>query len=151
MENDLPPESDVDVDAALTTDRELRSREGKLLSQMTPAEISTEVLAAIHRHVNPDDVGRVLGRMLKATRQLKNGTVLDDTRAQDSAAKIYLSYTIGTPVQRSESVNVNLGADDALGLRERLQHSPALRSVIQKMLKETEGQTQEIDVREITP
>ena len=143
-DDDLTPEELASaIERARADRRALRSADPTLprrrLSEMSSAEISREVLDAIHRHVDPDKVGRVINRMLDAKRTLKNGDVLDDTRAQDSAAKLYISYTVGTPVQRTESVSVALDADAAVGLEERLRHSPALRAMFRKMLDNVEG------------
>jgi hypothetical protein len=143
-DDDLTPEEIADaIEKARADRRALKAADPtlprKALSEMSSAEVSREVLDAIHRHVDPDKVGRVINRMLDAKRTLKNGTILEDTRAQDAAAKLYISYTVGTPVQRSESVSVTLDADSSLGLRERLAHSPALRKVLRSMLEEVEN------------
>ena len=50
-----------------------------------------------------------------------------------------LAYKVGTPIARSEAVNLNLDADQAVGLADRLRHSPALRQLFRKMLGEAEA------------
>jgi hypothetical protein len=104
-----------------------------------PGELSKEVIGAIQRHVDPDKVGRVLAKMLDAKRTLKNGDELDDSRTQEAALKLYLAYSVGTPVQRTESVNVNVDADSAQGLEERLRNAPALRQVFRKLIDKIDG------------
>jgi hypothetical protein len=125
-----------EVMTAVQAERKLRA-EGRV-SIMSPGEINREVTTAIARHIQPDRIGRVISGMLDATRTLKDGTELPDTRTQEAAVKLYLSYMIGLPTQRVETVNVNLDADSAVGLRERLQHSPALRKTLAGLLREVE-------------
>lgn len=126
----VPPEQ---INAAVEADRAAR-KAGQLSSLSNPAEISREVIAALHRHVDPDDVGRVIGSMLKAKRKLKDGTELEDTRSQEAGAKLYLAYTVGMPVQRSENVNVDLNADSSLDIEERMENSPALLAQMEKII-----------------
>ena len=110
------------------------------ISLANPGEISREVLYAIHKHVDPDKVGQVIGKMMEATRTLKDGRELPDTRTQEAGVKLYLAYMVGMPVQRSETVNVNVDADSAIGMEERLRHSPTLRAMFRKMLDKVEDE-----------
>lgn len=127
----------AEINAAIIADRADRPR-GTIDSICNPATISREVIASIAKHVTPDKVGRVIGRMLDAKRFLKNGDELDDTRTQEAGLKLYLAYMVGMPVQRTEAVNINLDADSAVGMEERLRNSPALRSMFRKMLDKVE-------------
>lgn len=66
------------------------------------------------------------------------GKRIPDNRTR-LAASIYLAnQIIGTPIQRSESVSVNLDADSAAGLEDRLRKSPALRATFRRILDATE-------------
>jgi hypothetical protein len=125
----IPPDEITDAVA-----KGRASRTGRL-SITNPADLSREVLDAIHRHVPPDTVGAVIAKMLDAKRVLKNGTILDDPRTMEAGVKLYLAYMVGTPIQRSEVVSVNLDADSAVGMEERLRHSPALRQMFKQMLE----------------
>jgi hypothetical protein len=131
----IPPD---DLNRAIEEDRVARKR-GEISSLNNPAEISREVLAAIHRHVNPDIVGQTIASLLSATRTLKNGDILPDTRAQEAAAKLYMSYAVGMPVQRSEVVNVNLDADKGDDLEQRMRQSPAMRESFRAMIARIDG------------
>ncbi len=113
-------------------------RSGYVRSICDPQSISREVIASIAKHVEPERIGRVLAAMLGARRVLKNGTELDDTRTQEAALKLYMAYMIGMPVQRIENLNVNADADSAVGMEERLRHSPSLRALFRKMLDRVE-------------
>lgn len=134
----IPPDA---VAAAIAKSRAERAA-GKI-SLTNPGEISREVLYAIHEHVDPEKVGKVIAKMLDAKRTHKNGNVLDDTRTMEAGIKLYLAYMIGTPIQRSETVNVNLDADSAVGMEERLRHSPALRAMFRKMLERVDGDAEQ--------
>lgn len=133
-----PEELDDKALAALDQERTDR-KAGKLGPVRNPSEISREIIGAMQRHIDPEDVARVLASMLGATRQHKGGMVLPDTRAQEAAAKLYLAYVVGMPVQRSESVTVTLDADQGRDIAERLRHSPALREAMRKALAESEA------------
>lgn len=125
------------VNDAILADRAERQR-GTIDSICNPATISREVIASIAKHVTPDKVGKVIARMLDAKRRLKDNTELDDTRTQEAGLKLYLAYMVGMPVQRTEAVNINVDADSAVGMEERLRHSPALRAMFRKMLDRVE-------------
>ncbi len=133
----LPPptdDDDIPVDDIISAERAARKSEGRTLATMSAAEVSREVIDALHRHIDPDKIGRVLNKMLDATRTLKSGAELPDTRAQEAAAKLYLAYVIGTPIQRTENLNISADADTAVGMEERLRRSPALRDLFRRML-----------------
>jgi hypothetical protein len=131
----IPPD---EVNRGILSDRAAR-RSGEIGSLSNPSDIGREVIAAVARHVRPEKIGQVLERLMDAKRYLRDGTELDDTRAQEAGAKLYLAYMIGTPIQRVETVNVNLDADSAVGLEERLRHSPAMRAMMRKMLDKADS------------
>jgi hypothetical protein len=62
-----------------------------------------------------------------------------DYRTRLAAFKLMLEYLIGKPVERSESVTINLDADATLGIEERLAKSPALREQLRKSLEAAEA------------
>lgn len=66
----------------------------------------------------------------------KKGHEVPDNRTRLAATTLALAYVLGRPIERSETVNVNLDADAALGLKERLKSSPALRESLRIMLAE---------------
>jgi hypothetical protein len=68
----------------------------KLPQDANPAAITPAVLSAIIRDITPDDIAMGLRQMMDA--KLANGQ--PDVRAIESAIKIYLSWTVGLPVQR---------------------------------------------------
>lgn len=105
-------------------------------SPQTPAQRLAAELAA---GVAPEQVLHTLRQALAADTVARDGSRQPDHRARLDAAKLLLSYTVGLPIQRTESIAVNLDADSALGLKERLRNSPALRESMRKMLADAEG------------
>jgi hypothetical protein len=112
---------------------EARRTRRPLTSLANPGEINREVCEALSRHVTPDDIGRVIHHLITATRPCKSGE-LPDARAMEAGAKLWLAYRAGLPVQRTETVNVNLDAEESDKLEERLAKSPALRRSLARML-----------------
>jgi hypothetical protein len=104
-------------------------------SNSTPAQAIT---AALEKLVSPEQVARALSDALSATNTSRNGVVESDTRSRLQAASLILSYQIGRPVERSESINVNLDADAAMGIEERLRQSPALRATFRNLLEKVD-------------
>ena len=131
------PYDEINADMKLRDDARRAGRQ--VVDIANPSEINKEVALALARHVSPDDIGRTIARLLGATRMLKNGvTELPDSRAQEAGVKLWLAYSIGLPVQRSEVVNVNLGVEESDQLEERLAKSPALRRALARMLAKHE-------------
>ena len=101
----------------------------------TPAQ---RLAAEIAQAVTGEQIASVLRQSLAADTVARDGTRQPDHRARLDAAKLLLAYGLGLPIQRTESVNVNLDADAGAGLRERLAHSPALRSALRVALEKSE-------------
>jgi hypothetical protein len=68
----------------------------------------------------------------------KGGHEIADNRTRLAALSLALAYLIGRPVERQEVLTVNVDADSAVGMEERLRHSPALRAMFRKMLDRVE-------------
>ena len=92
--------------------------------------IATE--APAHRIV------KALSDALSADLVARDGTRSPDHRIRCDAAKVLLSYTLGTPVARSEVVSIDATADCEAGLSARLK-SPALRAMLRRELDLAEG------------
>jgi hypothetical protein len=97
---------------------------------------SRELSAALDRDAPMDRVARVLADGLAATTTTRSGTVEPCWRTRMQAASLIIAQRIGMPIQRTESVQINLDADSSVGLKERLRHSPALRKSLAGMLAE---------------
>lgn len=102
----------------------------------TPGQALTESLA---RETPPDQIARVLREAMSATTVSRSGAVEPDHRTRLQACDLAIKMTVGLPVQRSEAVNVNLDADSAVSMQERLAHSPALRAMFRKMLAQADS------------
>ena len=126
-----------------TDDIEVAKAKRKLanrpISEISPASISRELMDAIAHEIEPTEIAKCIRELITATRELKNGTVLPDTRAMESGVKLYLAYMIGLPVQRIENLNVNVDAETEEGLTDRLAKSPALRQSFRRVLSKAEG------------
>lgn len=109
------------------------------IAQLHAGAVSRELVAAIAKVISPQRIAEAINEMLSAKRELKNGTILPDTRAQEAGVKFYLQYMIGLPVQRVEQVNVNIDADAEAGLTDRLAKSPALRQSLKRAIATAEG------------
>jgi len=95
--------------------------------------------AAIAEQAPPDRIAKVLADGLSSTVTTRSGIIEPDTKSRLQAANLLLAYSVGRPVERIESVNVNLDADNSLGLEERLKNSPALRQALSKILANCDG------------
>lgn len=100
-----------------------------------------EISQALDQTIAPEQIAKVLRDALSATVTTRAGVIEPDTRSRLQAAGMILAYQVGTPIQRTESVTVNLDADSAVGMEERLRHSPALRGLLKSMLVRVEGDT----------
>jgi hypothetical protein len=105
---------------------------------MNPQNPTTELAEILAKKIPFQMVSEALFRALTATSISRSGAVEQDTRSQLQAASLILENRVGRPIQRSESVNVELSADSAVGMEERLRHSPALRGLLRKMLERVE-------------
>lgn len=118
-------------------------RHGKSVT-VTPAKlrnISQDVAVALANKFGSDRLATLFDELSVATCITNGGREIADNRTRLAAA-IYISNQIlGTPIQRSESVNVDLSADSAVGIEERLRNSPALRAMFRGILDRVDVQT----------
>lgn len=101
----------------------------------TPARRLAEGIAA---GIDPSQIVTALREALSATATTRSGAVEPDHRTRLDASRLILSYALGTPIQRSENVTVNLEAESAVGLADRLRSSPALRDALRAALAEAD-------------
>jgi hypothetical protein len=101
---------------------------------------SGQILAkALADEIPESRIVQVLSNAMTAELVNRDGTRSPDHRTRLSAAETALAYRHGLPVRREESITVNLDADSAVGMQERLRTSPALRSLMRKMLETVEA------------
>jgi len=86
-------------------------------------------------------IAQGLSEIAAATLTTRAGTVEPDYRTRLAALQTALAYRIGKPIERQEIVTVSADVDNAIGLADRLSNSPALRSMMKKMLDRAEGPT----------
>lgn len=103
-----------------------------------PGCINRELAEALAKYVPSDVIGRRIQELIDAVRYDKLGQESPDIRAREAGLKLALAYKVGLPVQRSETLLVSADADSAVGMEERLRHSPALRALFRKMLDRVE-------------
>jgi hypothetical protein len=117
-----------------------KRRTTQKLDLSDPRQINREVVVALSRRIHPDLIADKIKSLLDMTRPTKHGPAAD-VRAMEAGIKLYLAYVIGLPTQRQEIVQVNLDADSATGLCERLRNSPALRESLTKLIGEAEAES----------
>ena len=103
------------------------------------------IAAALEKKISPDQVATVLFDALAATTVSRSGAVEPDTRSRLQAAGMILAYQVGTPIQRTESVNVNMDADSSVGMEERLMSSPALLSLVESTVAKVRARKMAVD------
>jgi len=103
--------------------------------EKTPAQLLAQVL---NSECPEEEVGRVLRECLTATTTSRAGVVEPDFKTRLAAATFVTQQRHGLPVRREEILQVNVDADSAVGMEERLRHSPALRDLMRKMLERVE-------------
>lgn len=96
------------------------------------------ITSALENQVSPEQIAATLAAALSATSTSRSGAIEPDTRSRLQAASLILAYQVGRPLERSESVNVNLDGDAALGIEERLRQSPALRAIFRNILEKVD-------------
>ena len=102
----------------------------------TPSQLLTEALA---KETPPDRIGRCLSEAMGADMVNRDGTKSPDHKTRIFAANLAIQFSVGRAVERIESININADADSAVGMEDRLRHSPALRALFRKMLDRVEG------------
>jgi hypothetical protein len=105
-------------------------------SQSLPA--GQQLADAIAKSAPPERLAEVIAAALGSTTVTRAGVIEPDTRSRLEAAKILLSYSVGTPITRSEILSVSLDANSSIGLAERLKNSPALRRSLRTILESVE-------------
>lgn len=107
---------------------------------MNPEKLPTQILAKVLADEIPESrIVQVLSNAMTAELVNRDGTRSPDHRTRLSAAETALAYRHGLPVRREETLLVHADADSAVGMEERLRHSPALRSMVRKMLDKVES------------
>ena len=101
--------------------------------------VSQRTINLLAERIPPERVVEQLDKLLTAKRVGRNGVETPDVRAIEAGLKLWLAYGIGLPVQRTEAININLDADAALGIEERLAKSPALREQLRRSLEAAEA------------
>jgi hypothetical protein len=105
-------------------------------SEKTPAQRLADVL---NMECPDEEVGRVLRECLTATTTNRAGMVEPDFKTRLAACQFVTQQRHGLPVRREEILQVSVDADSAAGMEARLRHSPALRSMMRKMLDKVDG------------
>lgn len=125
---------------------DLEENEKKAASKMTktgrqkrradlanPSTISKRLASQLAESFPPETIVEKLKELLNAQMVTKGGQVRPDTRTQESAMKLLLSYTIGLPVQRSENITVNV-TPSSEDIQAQIAGSPALRAELAEMI-----------------
>ncbi|HEY9153760.1 MAG TPA: hypothetical protein VIM69_01435 [Opitutaceae bacterium] len=99
------------------------------------ASHASEIITEITRTITPNRIAESLMQLLSAEFIDKRGERHADHRVRASAVQLLLAYTVGKPVERSESVVVNVSPESEVVLLEKLKQSPALRAALREILE----------------
>lgn len=95
-----------------------------------------ETMDALSKRVTPDRIAQAIMEALEANYITKNGE-LPDHRTRIEAAKLYLNYSVGLPVQRVVTQTIGEREPDADVLA-RILGSAAAREGLAKLLASSE-------------
>ncbi len=101
-------------------------------------DANRELAKVIDREAPPERIIKALADALEADMANRDGTRGPDHRTRTQAAALLLQYRIGRPVERQEVISVNLDADSAVGMQERLRQSPSLREALKAQIAAAE-------------
>lgn len=96
------------------------------VSVTSPGQVSKALAIALAEAITPQEVSAGIRALMRATRTTKHG-IEEDVRAREAGLKLWLAYQVGLPVVRSESVNVQMDAEQSDKIEERFAKSPSLR------------------------
>lgn len=115
----------------------LATPEDPKLAVTQPSDITRQVIEQMRTAIPAERVIARIDALLEATRPTKWGPAID-TRAVEIGTRLWLAYTVGLPVQRTESVTVNMDAMTGDDMVERLVKSPALREQLRSYLAQAD-------------
>jgi hypothetical protein len=110
--------------------------------------ISADVAASIAERFGGNKLSDVLADLLQATHLTKGGQMIADNRTRLATVAFIHDRIVGLPVQKIETLNVNLDADSAVGMEDRLRNSPALRQALKGILEKVEN-AEAVDVENV--
>ena len=100
-----------------------------------PANISPRLTGILAKHFPPEKIAEHINTLLHSTRTLKDGTELPDTRSIEAGLKLVLAYTVGTPIARIETKNINVDVPKE-DVRAMVEGSPALKAELLEIIGE---------------
>lgn len=101
--------------------------------------ISHDVAIALATKFGPTRLADLFDQLAVATCITNGGREIPDNRTRLATGIYVANQILGTPIQRTENTNLEINADNAVGLKERLKHSPALRDLFKRIMAEAEG------------
>ena len=122
--------------------QEITDRKGKGFKAIGPDRMrlmQADVMSAVVNKFNGDTLADMLWDLTNAETITNGGTIIPDNRIRLQALALAFAYTIGKPVEKQEILNINMDADSAHNLAERLKGSPALRAAFRSILEQAEG------------
>ena len=97
------------------------------------SQLSRRILDRLTTEIPESDIVRGIREMLNASYVTKSGKEHPDFRAREAGIRLYLSYTVGLPLQRQIVANIAAeGSEDRV--EDRLMASPAARIALKEML-----------------
>lgn len=101
-----------------------------------PGDINRQVAEVLARAVPASEIGELIKTMMSATRQTKHGEE-PEWRAREAAAKLWLAYQVGLPVQRQEIAQTITTRSEADNLR--VLATPATLAAVKAMVQKAEN------------
>ena len=110
-----------------------KEKPGRTLAERE--EFAMRAIMRLQDEIPFEEIAAKIRELINATRPTKNGDI-PDTRSIECGIKLYMSYTIGLPVQRQEIITKQIDETED-ELADRLRKSPALHAQVQKILDQT--------------
>lgn len=133
-----------DVTAAVEAEKGEQSKLSKKGRQAArhelsnPSNLSPRLTSILAKHFPPEQIAEHINQLLHSTRTLNDGTELPDTRSIEAGLKLVLAYTVGTPVARIETKNINVDVPKE-DVRAMVEGSPALKAELLEIIGEKVG------------
>ena len=136
--------NEQDISKAVEAEKKARGALSKKQRQKArydlsnPSSISPHLTGVLAKHFPPEVIAEHISQLLHSTRTLKDGTELPDTRSIEAGLKLVLAYTVGTPVARIETKNINVDVPKE-DVRAMVEGSPALKAELLEIIGESKG------------
>jgi hypothetical protein len=134
--DDITEAVEVEKEEAAQLSKTQRQKQRHELSN--PSNISPRLTSILAKRFPPDKIADHIESLLHSTRTLNDGSEIPDTRSIEAGLKLVLAYTVGTPVARIETKNINVDVPKE-DVRAMVEGSPALKAELLEIIGESKG------------